>query len=41
MTDEFPVRKLIVTGQIHDHAARLRSFAIAAEVMAEGQRAPA
>ena len=33
--------ELILTGQIHDHAARLRSFAIAAEVLAEGQRAPA
>jgi luciferase family oxidoreductase group 1 len=27
--------ELILTGQIHDHAARLRSFAIAAEVMAD------
>jgi hypothetical protein len=27
--------ELILTGQIHDHAARLRSFAIAAEVLAE------
>jgi luciferase family oxidoreductase group 1 len=33
--------ELILTGQIHDHAARLRSFAIAAEVLAEVQRAPA
>ena len=33
--------ELILTGQIHDHAARLRSFEIAAEVLAEGQRAPA
>lgn len=33
--------ELILTGQIHDHASRLRSFAIAAEVLAEGQRAPA
>jgi alkanesulfonate monooxygenase SsuD/methylene tetrahydromethanopterin reductase-like flavin-dependent oxidoreductase (luciferase family) len=33
--------ELILTGQIHDHAARLRSFAIAAEVMADAQRAPA
>jgi luciferase family oxidoreductase group 1 len=33
--------ELILTGQIHDHAARLRSFAIAAEMLAEGQRAPA
>jgi alkanesulfonate monooxygenase SsuD/methylene tetrahydromethanopterin reductase-like flavin-dependent oxidoreductase (luciferase family) len=27
--------ELILTGQIHDHAARLRSFEIAAEVLAE------
>ena len=27
--------ELILTGQIHDHDARLRSFAIAAEVMAD------
>ena len=33
--------ELILTGQIHDHAARLRSFEIAAEVLAEAQRAPA
>ena len=25
--------ELILTGQIHDHAARLRSFEIAADVM--------
>ena len=28
--------ELILTGQIHDHAARLRSFEIAAEVLADG-----
>jgi luciferase family oxidoreductase group 1 len=28
--------ELILTGQIHDHAARLRSFEIAAEVLREG-----
>jgi alkanesulfonate monooxygenase SsuD/methylene tetrahydromethanopterin reductase-like flavin-dependent oxidoreductase (luciferase family) len=33
--------ELILTGQIHDHAARLRSFAIAAEVLTDAQRAPA
>jgi alkanesulfonate monooxygenase SsuD/methylene tetrahydromethanopterin reductase-like flavin-dependent oxidoreductase (luciferase family) len=33
--------ELILTGQIHDHAARLKSFAIAAEVLGEVQRAPA
>ena len=37
----FAPDELILTGQIHDHAARLRSFEIAAEVMAEAQRAPA
>jgi luciferase family oxidoreductase group 1 len=31
--------ELILTGQIHDHTARLRSFEIAAEVMSEGVRA--
>jgi luciferase family oxidoreductase group 1 len=30
--------ELIVTGQIHDHAARLRSFEIAAEVLGLGDR---
>jgi luciferase family oxidoreductase group 1 len=33
--------ELILTGQIHDHAARLRSFAIAAEVMATLSEEPA
>ena len=27
--------ELILTGQIHDHAARLRSFEIAADVLGE------
>ena len=27
--------ELILTGQIHDHAARLRSFEIAAEILRE------
>ncbi len=27
--------ELLLTGQIHDHAARLRSFEIAAEVLSE------
>tara|TARA_R110002110_G_scaffold20312_55_gene82601 strand:- start:552 stop:1541 length:990 start_codon:yes stop_codon:yes gene_type:complete len=31
--------ELILTGQIHDHAARIKSFEIAAEVMAELSRA--
>ena len=38
--------EVILTGQIHDHPARLRSFEIAAEVLADAgspaaQRAPA
>ena len=28
--------ELILTGQIHDHAARLRSFEIAAEALGQG-----
>lgn len=33
--------EVILTGQIHDHAARLRSFAIAAEVLDEMEKARA
>lgn len=40
--DAYKPDEVILTGQIHDHAKRLRSFEIAADVMASiGQRAPA
>ena len=32
--DRYRPDEVILTGQIHDHAARLRSFEIAAEVLA-------
>ncbi|MBK0328317.1 LLM class flavin-dependent oxidoreductase [Rhodobacteraceae bacterium F11138] len=35
LIDTYSPDEIILTGQIHDHAARLRSFEIAAEVMAD------
>ncbi|RBI86955.1 alkane 1-monooxygenase [Rhodosalinus halophilus] len=35
LIDRYRPDELILTGQIHDHAARLRSFEIAAEVLAD------
>jgi luciferase family oxidoreductase group 1 len=35
LIDRYRPEEVILTGQIHDHAARLRSFAIAAEAMAD------
>jgi luciferase family oxidoreductase group 1 len=35
LVDRYRPDELILTGQIHDHAARLRSFEIAAEVLAD------
>ncbi|MFN4155812.1 MAG: LLM class flavin-dependent oxidoreductase [Paracoccaceae bacterium] len=35
MIERYQPDELMVTGMIHDHSARLRSFAIAAEVLAE------
>ena len=32
--------EIIITGQIHDHAARLKSFRIAAEILSERAAAP-
>ncbi len=39
--DRYRPDEVILTGQIHDHAARLRSFGIAAEVLHDLARAPA
>ncbi len=39
--DRYRPDEVILTGQIHDHAARLRSFAIAAEVLAGLEARPA
>ena len=39
--DRYRPDEVILTGQIHDHAARLRSFAIAAEVLAGLEAQPA
>ncbi|WP_108659239.1 LLM class flavin-dependent oxidoreductase [Acuticoccus kandeliae] len=36
LIDRYTPDEVILTGQIHDHAARLHSFEIAAEVMSEG-----
>jgi luciferase family oxidoreductase group 1 len=41
MIDYFGPDEVILTGQIHDHGARLRSFEIAAEVMSELQETAA
>ncbi|MDO9640669.1 MAG: LLM class flavin-dependent oxidoreductase [Pseudotabrizicola sp.] len=41
MIDRYQPDELMVTGMIHDHAARLKSFAIAAEVLAELSQAKA
>ena len=35
LIDRYRPEEVILTGQIHDHAARLRSFEIAAEAMAD------
>ena len=35
LIDRYRPEEVILTGQIHDHAARLRSFGIAAEAMAD------
>jgi alkanesulfonate monooxygenase SsuD/methylene tetrahydromethanopterin reductase-like flavin-dependent oxidoreductase (luciferase family) len=35
LVDRYRPDEVILTGQIHDHAARLRSFEIAAESMAD------
>ncbi|OIQ33696.1 MAG: alkane 1-monooxygenase [Alphaproteobacteria bacterium MedPE-SWcel] len=35
LTERFQPDEVILTGQIHDHSARLRSFEIAAEILAE------
>ena len=40
LIDRYRPDEVILTGQIHDHAARLRSFEIAAEAMAALERAP-
>ncbi len=39
LVDRYRPDELILTGQIHDHAARLRSFEIAAEVLADMEAA--
>ncbi|MFP4238809.1 MAG: LLM class flavin-dependent oxidoreductase [Rhodosalinus sp.] len=39
LVDRYRPDELILTGQIHDHAARLRSFEIAAEVLADVEAA--
>ena len=41
MIDRYQPDELMVTGMIHDHAARLRSFQIAAEVLTELSQAKA
>ena len=41
LIDRFQPDEVILTGQIHDHAARLRSFEIGAEVMTRLTRAEA
>ncbi|MFD1510069.1 LLM class flavin-dependent oxidoreductase [Lacimonas salitolerans] len=41
LIDTFQPDELMVTGMIHDHAARVRSFEIAADVLADLRRAPA
>ncbi|NEX46021.1 LLM class flavin-dependent oxidoreductase [Pseudotabrizicola algicola] len=41
MIDRYQPDELMVTGMIHDHSARLRSFAIAAEVLGELSQAKA
>ncbi|MFC3616710.1 LLM class flavin-dependent oxidoreductase [Lutimaribacter marinistellae] len=40
IVDRYRPDELIVTGMIHDHAARLRSFEIAGEVLADMARKP-
>jgi alkanesulfonate monooxygenase SsuD/methylene tetrahydromethanopterin reductase-like flavin-dependent oxidoreductase (luciferase family) len=35
LVSRYRPEEVILTGQIHDHAARLRSFGIAAEAMAD------
>ena len=41
LIDTFQPDELMITGMIHDHAARLRSFEIAAEILTEMREQPA
>ena len=40
LIDTFQPDELMITGMIHDHAARLRSFEIAAEILQEMRLQP-